>query len=707
MQDMSVILASYDHEHVNLEISTEDAVVEFTRVVQESREHSVNGQTLQDVFKFIEDSKKDVTHCYNFIIAALQSQDCCFNTQDCWLSAVDFTNKSILEKNAIIKGIIDQLHSSVQANFTDACAIMHSRSWLGMPKAQELASLNRIKDDFMQNSSKMFTIYTCMSYKDPEHFTDEDRCANLYFLRARYKADLSWLFFLHQDNPEKLMQILAKAKQLYFSFQQKYAEKAKQKNTAIKEQFGRLPRELSWIEMKDISNAVRTAKESLELEIRDDVELIDLAHNRIIPVYRCSSQFRQEMLDVDSKLQNIIDHVDLIVQNTGSNEFYFESIRKRLLQLIENIRHAGLEEQIYSEYLLSEYEKFTAQCEDIGPIDTRKNGLLFVIRMVKHINDCLEKKLEIKKLYQNISKEKDFIMGAVNQEPLDYLVARKKLLRELQKVITDIHLVNDLNSQLGMTSYPNIIKTDPLEDALNWISSHTVKENIWIDSRNQGGVGSAAQYRKSLSVEDKFILPASIMAYEFVLEAIIYRLGLKNRELSTIERIKRKLSEITFAPSEDHIDLAKSKISLLEVSSAILAKIESELTDLTVGRGAVMSQSLKIYFNEWKIKSGYRVTTANKHKTPIEGESIASLSMIDNLPSIDALSKMCITFVEEVNRHNDEKRSSSPFKVSGSSIFNTGSINSSSESSSVFHVSPYSSSAASSSSQNSSPKSVM
>ena len=190
------------------------------------------------------------------------------------------------------------------------------------------ADLTPIKRAAIETKAIMFEIYQGMSYKKPGDWTAEDKKTHDFLLRARYQSDLSWLCYVNKDNPERLTTLLAKAKQLHANYQKIRAQKARGVCNDMNEKYARIPRDISWMEIKGIANSVRRAKETLELEIRDDVELMELAFNHTRYIDRESSQMLQEILAVDSKLQYIKDHFDARTQPYTSAA-YIEMIRAK------------------------------------------------------------------------------------------------------------------------------------------------------------------------------------------------------------------------------------------------------------------------------------------------------------------------------------------------------------------------------------------
>ena len=646
MQDVSVMFASYDPESADEMPSVEVAIRAFQEQVQALRNGLDHAQTPNDILQCIQYCKQEVVHYYDLMRVALQSQDCWFRDNDCWTAGANLEDRSIAERHAAIKACIEQLNRDIQKNVTDALALSENGVWWTISGSQHRADLTRIKAAAIQTKATIFEIYQCMSYKNPHVLTPEAAMSNDFLSRARYQFDFSWLFNVNKDNPERLTQLLDKAKQLHLCYQKKRTEKALSVCGDMKEEYARIPREISWIDIKDIANIVRRAKESLELDIRDDVELMELAFNHILYIERESSHTLLEILAVATKLEYIKENFNPLVREDSSAEF-FEKIRTKLEKLNENISLAGLGTDDHMTYMMNEYNKFCQGCEAKGLAEIYRRGLIFLSQMIEYLNHHYLETLELTKLVVHIGEDKVVISEIIQQEPLEYLVARKKSLKALQLAYQHIHALNDLmqKNKLGIEHPRHTRQIGSVANTLMWSSSLSVAEQKWLDAR------SAIKSKMILAEVREYKAPIR-MAYSFILALIVERLSQKNTDLTRIKQILKQLAK----PAKSNLVVGnglpsspvESKSSLAKKTANMRLKIEAELDDLKLFKDVVFAQSLKIFFNEWKIKS-----CGEEHSSKIT-------SFMTRMP---ATGKMPITASEQTDRSSEQEEEDDEYSL--------------------------------------------
>ena len=600
MQDVSVSFASYDPDIADVTLSVEQAITEFEVEVQELRNCLDDGQSVHDMLQCIQYCKQDVKHYYELMMLALQSRDCWFEAKDCWAAGVNLEGLSAEERNAILIARIEKLYADVQVNVIDALGLSENAVWWSIFSTHPQADMTQIKVEAIQRKAIIFEIYQCMSYKKPSVLIEADQTTTDFFLRARYQSDLSWLCSVNKDNPERLAKILVKAKQLHSTFQKIRAEKAVEVCSEMKRRYARIPREISWVEIKDIAHIVRLAKETLELDIRDDVELIELALNHTLYIERESSQMLQDILAVDSKLQYIKEHFCASTPKDPSVN-YMGLVSSKLELFDENISLAGSGDQDHMSYMSEQYKRFLADCDGKEHPEICRFGVIFLSQMMEYINNHYIETLELNKLVGNLSEDRGLISMVIHQEPLEYLVARKKSLKALQGAYQHIHALNDLmqKNSLGTEHPRHIREMSSVANTLMWSSTLSVAEQKWLDARISN------KLKVSFTDVRDYKAPCR-MAYSFVLALIMDGVSQKTGELTRVKQIQKQLSKpksISMFAGGLGGSPVESRSSLAKRTSNLRLKIEAEVDNLKLFRDVVFAQSLKIFFNEWKIKS--------------------------------------------------------------------------------------------------------
>jgi hypothetical protein len=644
MQDISAIFAAYDPDSADKIISVEQAIAEFQEHVKVLRNCWDQGQSQSDIVRCIRYCEQDVKHYYDHMMLAFQSQNCWFDAKNSWPAGIELEKTSAADRNRIVKGYIEQLYNEFRANVTRAGALAEGLNRWSTAR-QCFSDLLRIKDAMLQKKATIFDMYQCMFYKNPDHFTAEERTSNNFLLRARFQFDFSWLFYANKDNPDKLTKLLDKAKQLHQSYQKNRSSQALTVCRATKEQYARIPRDLSWSEIKDIANSVRCAKEELELDIRDDVELMELASNHVLYYERDSSESLQAILAVESKLQYIKDHFVPLTQESSSEEF-MDMLLTQLNQLHENISLAGLRDDDRMQVMMNAYDAFRTNCQGKMLPEMRRCGLIFLSQMVELINNHSAQTTELNKQIADIREQKFLISEIIDQDSKAYTVARKKALKALQMAYQHIHALNDLmhKNKFGIEHHRYTKQFTSVANTLMWSSSLSVAEQKWVDSRNDSSSKMMAETREYKSPHR--------MAYSFILDLIIERLTQKNQELIRLNQIQKHLpkpkspttslvSGLPDSPLETKSDLTRKALKLRQ-------KIEQERDNLKLVKDLVFSKSLKIFFNEWKIKAS--------------GEE--NLSKVTSfMTRIPLAAKMQITGSEHTEQSSEQEEDSEQYSI--------------------------------------------
>ena len=313
-------------------------------------------------------------------------------------------------------------------------------------------------------------------------------------------------------------------------------------------------------------------------------------------------------------------------------------ISSKLELFDENISLAGSGDQDHMSYMSEQYKRFLADCDGKEHPEICRFGVIFLSQMMEYINNHYIETLELNKLVGNLSEDRGLISMVIHQEPLEYLVARKKSLKALQGAYQHIHALNDLmqKNSLGTEHPRHIREMSSVANTLMWSSTLSVAEQKWLDARISN------KLKVSFTDVRDYKAPCR-MAYSFVLALIMDGVSQKTGELTRVKQIQKQLSKpksISMFAGGLGGSPVESRSSLAKRTSNLRLKIEAEVDNLKLFRDVVFAQSLKIFFNEWKIKSFG------------EDKSSKVISFISRMP---LAARMQITGSEQSERFSEHK----------------------------------------------------
>ena len=251
--------------------------------------------------------------------------------------------------------------------------------------------------------------------------------------------------------------------------------------------------------------------------------------------------------------------------------------------------------------MMTEYEQFCRECEGKTRPEVYRRGFIFLSQRLDYLNNHYVGTLELNQRVADIGEDKISIAAVIHQEPPDLLVARKKSLKALQGAYQHIHALNDLMEQIKRgTDYPRQARhITSIGNTLMWSSSLSVPEYKYLDAK---------RFRQSnlrLTEVRDYKSPRR-MAYSFIFAVITEFLSQKSAELTRAKQIEKKLIKPK-SLSTSTIGSPRSPLeavgSLPKRVTTLRRKVEAEVDDLKLYRDVVFDQSLKLFFNEWKIQS--------------------------------------------------------------------------------------------------------
>ena len=607
MMEVSKMIALYDTDYAKTPIDLDEAIVLFDEAVIDFRQaHQSQSLPLgKKMVDFFEEILFDASFYYQALKGALNIEGCVFVENPGWSDGLSLQDKTPAEQKDVVDKAIDQWFLELNTLCHTARENLSQYSRWSTKRQLLAAELEGLKQGVISRRDKIIASYHAMRYQS----TELNDVISAYLLRAKQQDELSCLYFLAQDSGSDIQTLRDSAKRLYFGYQQTCVFRAKKVTDEIISKHERIARDLSWQELMEKATLVRRAKESLELDIRDDIELLDLAHNQIHLVHREANQIAQDMSDIDGKLHYFRDHFEFVASPIAADEKYFSLVNEKVDAILANISYLGLDLASYAEYVSLQHEKFKSGWQGNTIERTQEAGIFFLAKLVVWVNETYGRLNFIDKALQIIKNQRERVSNLVNQEPLEFLNTRKKALRAVKQAYGAIQNVNQRIEQndMGIVVPNPIKKTDLARDVLIWSTSLSIAEREWLDFKNATNVRRQLQHLKEYKSPVRMI-------YSFLLTMVIDQIIQKRLDLARLRKMQNQLMKLRLGVTslENQVNLIQDggqgtvqdlKKRLLRFCGQKMTRFDVELEQLLVLKNQMLAQSLRLFFVEWKRKA--------------------------------------------------------------------------------------------------------
>lgn len=602
MREVSDMIAVYDMEYAKTAISLDEATAGFDAALQHFRQtHQLQHQQVsKKMSDFFYQILFDANFYYQELKEATRQEGCIFIENSSWADGLLLQDRTSAEKKERITQAIELWFSDLKTLCQTAQNHLCRYSRWSTNKVQIDLLLQGLKDQAINKRDKIIASYHSLSYQSEFH----KDMINTYLLKAKQQDELSCLYFLAHDSGCDLQILANAAKRLYLSYQQVYAETAKNVAEDMVRGYERISRDISWQELKQKVTIVRRAKENLELEIRDDIELMELAYNQLHLVQREAMQVEQDISDINAKITYFREHYEFFDSLSFTNEKYLALVNEKVDAILENIGLFGLDKATFADFITSEKEKFNLAWMANPNKNTLATGVFFLAKLLGWVNEKYFSLYPLDTALRTIKLQKEKVSVLVNQEPLEFLIARKKALRAVKYAYGQIQKTNQWIEQDGLgIRVPNPIKkSDLARDILIWSRSLSLHEREWLDFKNATISRREEQHTRDYKTPVR-------MVYSFLLAMLMDQVMQKRTELARLRKIQNQVLKFRIGQFSAESSLASGRTSMSELKKEILGmsrqmlpRFDSELEHLLVLKHQMLEKSKTLFFTEWKRK---------------------------------------------------------------------------------------------------------
>jgi hypothetical protein len=511
---------------------------------------------------------------------------------------------------------MEKIKKRATMDVASAKEIYDTDPWLSHQQHQKRSNLSIYKANLIQHRKNICDYKNNLEYRaesTPMKFF-ERACIQAEFNMIHHLSSLDMGYDATQFN--RLYNI---AKQLHIQLKREHHAKAEEVYNLTKQQYSKIPRETNLTDISVIARDIRRHKDNLELEVRDDAEIIDIISNQISLVYREAERSIQDILDIESKLKYI--HEDCLLQMRKSdkdglsleisNEEYFNYLEQKFKEIHQDdspLLLKSLHEQMTAEFL-----KFKTQKCNEQKLDIRYLGIQFFVHALKTTSESTRCREKIDEHIGCIQKNLELTQNIIEGEPANIRIARKQSMKILKQAYKIMVSANENKNQIPISSSQNWKFSS---DTLNWAHHLNVSEQKWLDSKT-------AQKSRQFLEQSKEQKSAARMTFSFTLAMTTEQLYNKKTELFRLKKIqsstfKTKLSPMTIeseSPNSQKDKFTKQKTLLLNIISQKIQVTEDNIDNLEklLNRDKIIEQTKRIFFNEWKYKSGMSHIEKSSH----------------------------------------------------------------------------------------------
>lgn len=558
-------------------------------------------QTIQDVLEAIDfyhqeimlysEYLKNMLHSRNIIILDMESSEALIKIQE----VIDNSLK-IYEESNLLKS--------------------QNNGW-GHRYQQKLQNLISIKDCFQTNRQTLIELKNKLQYRSID--AESDLKINQFFIRTCIQAEFYMLLHLsnynqfYNFNSDAFQQLYLIARQLHIQLQSEYATDAEIMYNTIHQKFSRLPRDIELAEIFETYRKVKNATDELELSVRDDTELVDIALNQTRLAFREAEKALQDVYEFESKLQYIYTHCEPQQRKINSNGLNLDRTNEQFLKAIENnfqelLQNTNdlLSETVKSQLEL-EFKHFQSSYINEQTLDLRYLGIRFLSNISRIISESLRESLH---LHQNLELFKAHIQNtetALKSSQTELTIERKKTLKVLKQAYLKICSANQVQQRLIISEAPSLpIAWTLSTDTLSWASHLSISEQKWLDKKN-------TLQKKKLFEETKEHKSPVRMAYSLILALTMEQLKSKKHEVCRLKKIQigvqktkippLSLESVARTPSAKRSQFSEEKNLLLKIIQQKLLILEEQIEELETLQTNILAVQLKIFFNDWKSKT--------------------------------------------------------------------------------------------------------
>ncbi|NBX84477.1 MAG: hypothetical protein EBQ95_02580 [Gammaproteobacteria bacterium] len=531
---------------------------------------------------------------------------------------------------------IENIEHTATKEVESAKEIYKIDHWLTHQQHQKRANLNIHRARLIEQRNII------LDYKNNLEYSD-DLTPVKFFKRACIQADFKIIHHLSSLNKGydavQFRQLYSIAKKLHIQLKKQHHAKAEEVYNSIKLQYSKIPREMNLADIRAIARDIRRNKDNLELEVRDDTEITDIIANQLQFLYREAERSLQDILDIESKLKYIHDNCPNPSRTSNrddlnleiSNDDYFNDLERKL----NSIYHYGSSLLIdgIRDKMMNAFRTFKSQKSAEKSLDIRYLAIQYFASVLKNISESNRIGERVDAHINTLQKNLELAQNIIEAEPVNIRIARKQTIKILKQAY-QINVKANQNQSLITSNRPQNWKFS--SDTLNWAQHLNVSEQKWLD-------GKTAQKARQFLEQSREQKPPIRIAFSLILTMTTEQLYNKKTDLCQLKKIqtntlKTKLSPLSLeseSTSAEKEKFEEQKKSLLNIISQKIQVTEDDIDNLEklLNRDKIIEQTKRLFFNDWKSKSGILHTEKLRHE---DGKKSSTATMPSKHEKVEA-----------------------------------------------------------------------
>lgn len=599
MRDISRSMSLYSLKESETLKSVEDFYQQLS--ILQNRMATLPLNTIPEVLDILEFYYQEIILYTSYIKTVISSNN---------VTIKDFETEEVLQS-------LEAMISDTSSAYAEYNQIKDENSWWGTAYQQKLTNLLFIKDKLLIYRQQLLNFKSKIQYQSEKSLSNPK--INEFFIRTCIQADFYMLLHLsnynkyYHFNTQEFQVLYQIARQLHIQLQTQYTSEAERVYTTINQKYSKLPRDMELAEVYDIYRNIRSSKDNLELELRDDTEIVDIALNQSKIAFREAEQIIQNIMEFESKLSYIAAHAqpqDRKVNTNGlnldiSNAQILKAIETNALQILNNAQ--GIVPDSISTDILTEIEDFKLQYEEEQQLDLRYLGIQFLSRISKMISESFRNIHHLKDTLDNFKAHIQKSENALKSRHTELSIERKMTLKLLKQAYLKMGIASQVEQRLMTIDPPALADRWKLtNDTLSWASHLTISEQKWLDQKN------ALKYKTYFQTSREYKSPQR-MAFSLMLAMANEQIKGKKIDLNRLKKIQHKaqmtkltpisLEATVKTPNAKRAQFVEQKNILLKILQQKILILDDEIEDLEALRTAMLAKRLKLFFNDWKSKT--------------------------------------------------------------------------------------------------------
>lgn len=480
---------------------------------------------------------------------------------------------------------------------------------------QFLAPLVVIQNDLHQTLRSMH-------YHVQTGYEALDNSIQNFFQRAFVAMQFYFIsYFNHNtDHPEDHSDLYQKTKNYYLSFKIENGQHIDPHYHELKKLISTLTSDMNIHQIRKILQQLKKEKDSIELQILDDIEISNIGLNQAQRHHRDAESALIEIQEIQQKVDFIRDNtatLDDFEENSllaiPSNQEIFEYFEDKLQKMTQSMIQENLlsesEILLLENHFKLEFKKF--QNIILESDASEKNWILGIHFFAKSIKDISQ--IELKRWKDALTLEpiKLNLRHIQSQQPSNLhqrSMTQRKAMQFLIKTYKGMLQLDVQRKNFNPENHLSEIKTwHYIQTTLTWSARLNLKELKWIDKK----LSNQSNHTDVNNGEHK---SPKRMFFSFILNLVHQHLLNKKRELTRLRKIEHGLNQMRLlpidlesTPHEDGTSLESFLQKKEKFSKILIAKISSidkEVDDLMCSRKILIGQTMKrIFLYEWHSKT--------------------------------------------------------------------------------------------------------